>query len=86
MNKKCKVKTSSLTKLLQIGNKTEPEEDDSYDGYFDEKNNYCEDFEYHWYYRLTPWEWVVIPEIVERAKQLGVEVPEDPPFDISHTF
>ena len=85
MSKKYNVKTTSLSKLLQIG-KADSEEDDSYDGYFDEQKNYCEDYEYHWYYRLTPWEWVVIPEIVARAKELGVEVPVDPPFDISKTF
>ena len=86
MNKKYKVKTTSLSKLLQIG-KTEPEEDNSYDIYFDEQKNYCEKCEeYQWCYRLTPWEWIVIPEIVALANIMDVEVPEDPPLDISSTF
>ncbi len=84
MKKQVKVRTTSLTKLLMICQ--DQDETPASDGFFDENKNYHPDREFPEYYVLTPWEWVVIPEIVAFAKESGVEVPEDPPFDISRTF
>lgn len=79
-----KVRANSLTKLLQIGQEPTPIQS-SFSGCFDDQLNfYPDNFEYNC--RLFPWEWILFPEIVDFAKQLGVEVPEDPPFDISRTF
>ena len=86
MNKKYKVRTSSLSKLLQIGKKPDLDENCDINGYFDDQKNYHPDPRYPDYYSLEPWEWTVIPEIVALAKKQGIEIPEDPPFDISKTF
>jgi len=79
------VHVSSLTQLLQIGKRPDPEEE-YYDGFFDEQKNYHPNYHFPESCVLTPWEWVVIPGIVNLAKKLGVEVPEDPPVDLSKTF
>lgn len=83
MNKKIRV--SSLSRLFGI----EQESWDDYpypnDGYFDAQLNYHFGDEY-FPSILFPWEWVLFPEVVEHAKQLGVEVPTDPPQDFSRTF
>ncbi len=84
MKRQVKVRTTSLTKLLMIGQ--DPDEKFVNEGFFDECKNYHPDREFPEYHVLTPWEWVVIPEIVVFAKESGVEVPEDPPFNISRTF
>ena len=83
-----KVKISNLNYVLQIGHNSKPDpyEPDFYGGFFDNQKNYHPAYECPWYDDLTPWEWVVIPEIVEQARKSGIEVPEDPPFDISKTF
>ena len=74
MNKKIRV--SSLSRLFGI-------EQESWDDY--PYPNYHFDDEYYSSI-LFPWEWVLFPEVVERAKQLGVEVPTEPPLDFSRTF
>ena len=69
MNKKIRV--SSLSRLFGI----EQESWDDYpypnDGYFDAQLNYHFGDEY-FPSILFPWEWVLFPEVVERAKQLAV--------------
>ena len=79
-------KVTSLTYLLQIGNKPCVDENYVCEGFFDDQKNYHPNNSFIDSSFMTPWEWVVVPEIVAYAKQLGVEVPEDPPFDISRTF
>ena len=74
MNKKYNVKTSSLTKILQIGQKPDPGETVCSGSSDEQLNFYPNDIEYN--YRLFPWEWVLIPKIIECAKKLEVEVPE----------
>ena len=81
---KTKIKVTSLSKLLQIGKESEPETV-LCEGFFDDQLNYVSDYG-PYPSRLFPWEWVYIPEIVARAKQLGVKVPEAPPVDLSKTF
>ncbi len=85
MDKKKKYKISNLSHVLQIGKKTEEEDEYWSNGYFDEQMNY-----YYGYmddpYVLWPWELVLFPEIVEYAKKLGIEIPENPEIDLSKTF
>ena len=81
---KTKIRVTSLSKLLQIGKESEPEALPC-EGFFDDQLNYVSDYG-PFPDRLFPWEWVLFPEIVARAKQLGIEVPEDPPVDLSKTF
>lgn len=84
MNRKNTVRITSLTKFLQLGQ--EPNSDQSvYSGCFDDQLNFYPDSS-DFNCCLFPWEWVLFSEIVEFARKLGVEVPEDPPFDISRTF
>ncbi len=86
MKKKKKYKINSLSYVLQIGQQAEEEDDGYYwKQYFDEQGNYISDC---WgdIFMLWPWEWVMHPEIVELAKQLGIEVPDNPEIDLSKTF
>ena len=80
------IRVSSLSHVLHIGKKPGRDEDYESGGYFDDQKNYYPDPRYPDFFMLEPWEWTSIPEIVALAKQQGVEVPEDPPFDISKTF
>ena len=84
MNKQVKIRTTSLTELLMIGHG--PESKPISNGFFDDHKNFHPDRDFPEYHVLTPWEWVVIPEIVAFAKEFGVEVPVDPAFDVSRTF
>jgi len=86
MKKKYKVRTTNLSRLLQIGKNDDCDEDYDFGGYFDDQKNYHPKSYYPDSFSLSPWEWVVIPEIVALAKSQGIEVPEHPPFDISKTF
>jgi len=79
-----KVRTTSLTKLLQIGKEPDTSQSVCTGSFDDQMNFYPDSYEYNC--ELFPWEWVLFPEIIECAKQLGIEVPEDPQFDISRTF
>lgn len=79
-------KTSNLTHAMQIGHDTEPDDLFLYlNGYFDQDLYYIfecgpgNDF-------LAPWEWVLMPEIVRYAEMKGIEVPVDPPVDLSRMF
>lgn len=86
MNKKKKYKISSLSYVLQIGQQTEGGDDGYYwKQYFDKQGNYISDWCGN-FFMLWPWEWVMHPEIVKLAEQLGVEVPENPEIDLSKTF
>ena len=84
-NGKVTVNISSLTQLLQIGLEPDPYEEEACDGFFDDQKNFYADYG-PYAYNMFPWEWVLFPEIVALATKLGVEVPVDPPFDISKTF
>ncbi len=89
MDKDRNYKTSNLSYVLQIGQTQEMEDAAAAaafsEGRFDEQMNFVIGDGPHpsvfW-----PCEWTVIPEIVELAKQRGVEIPENPEFDLSRTF
>ena len=82
-----KYKISNLSYVLQIGQTQEAEDVAGAfsEGHFDEQKNFVID-DGPYPYVFWPCEWTVIPEIVELAKQRGVEIPENPEFDISRTF
>lgn len=86
MDKDRKYKISNLSYVLQIGQTPKEEEEEDYSScrFDDQKNFVIEDGPYPDV--LWPWEWVMHPEIVELAKQLGVEIPEEPELDMSKTF
>lgn len=57
-------------------------------GHFDERMNFRFD---NWklykkYGTLTPWDWVMWPEICRLCEAQGMTVPVDPPLDIATTF
>lgn len=83
-----KIRTNSLSYALQIGKEQNRFSGCVLPGKFDEEGNYVDNTGTSWPYKivLRPWEWVVIPEFVELAKMQGVEIPEDPPIDMSKTF
>lgn len=66
---------TNLTRYLELGKESEPEPHPSEYGYFDENHNFVfSDFPWVDYY--FPWEWIYMPEIVEYAKECGVEMPD----------
>ncbi len=87
MDKDRNYKISNLSYVLQIGQTQEMEAGPEAfsEGHFDEQKNFVIGDGPHpsvfW-----PCEWTVIPEIVELAKQRGVEIPENPELDMSRTF
>lgn len=83
MKQKKKYKISNLIYVLQIGREEVGEVPGVFSvGYFDEQKNFviCKP------YVFWPWEWVDVPEIVELAKQRGIEIPENPEVDLSKMF
>lgn len=86
--KQKKYRISNLAYALQIGKENERIRGCDLPGRFDKEGNYVDDTGSSWPYKivLRPWEWVVMPEFVELARMQGVEVPDDPPFDMSKTF
>ena len=88
MNRNKKGKTNILSYVLHIGTNQGKPAGCNLAGRFDEEGNYVDDTGSSWPYKilLRPWEWVVIPEFVELANQQGVEIPVDPPIDMSKTF
>ena len=76
---------TSLSKFLPNDGPTPEEEREIWrNGWFDEHGNYIAD---EWEQGITffPWEWAYIPELVEYAKELGLEIP-DGTVDMSKTF
>ena len=88
MSQSERIRKSNLAYVLQIGKEQSRIKACDLPGHFDEEKNYVDDTGSSWPYKilLRPWEWVVIPEFVELAKQQGVEIPEDPPIDLSKTY
>lgn len=76
---------NNLSKFLP-NDEPSPEEERAVwrSGWFDEHGNYIAD---EWEPGITfyPWEWVYIPEILEYARDLGIEIP-DGTIDFSKTF
>ncbi len=87
MEQKKKYKISNLSYVLQIGQAQEMEAGPEAfsEGHFGEQLNFVID-DGPYPYVFWPCEWTVIPEIVELAKQRGVEIPENPELDLSRTF
>ena len=87
MDREKKYKLSNLSRALLLGKKplSRYRYEFSSKGRFDEQKNYVCGY---WGHRSVkaPWEWVMDPDIVKYAKQLGVEIPEDPDIDMSRTF
>ena len=80
------VRTNRISELLQIGEKDNSDGDYDYtQGFFDAE------LAYNWndgFFndKLYIWEWIYWPEIVDYAKSLGIQIPEDPQIDLSKTF
>ena len=63
------------------------EDPDYYYGHFDQNGNYiryC--FSDPYSDILYPWEWTLDSDIVQYARDMGVEIPVDPQIDFSKTF
>ena len=80
-----KPRETKLDKALLLEHAQDPGWYGNLDGYFDEYNNYVVSIgplkEI-----IFPHEWTMIPEIVWFAQKNGIEVPKDPPADISRMF
>ena len=78
--------TTRLAELLAMcGDREEPDYDYTA-GYFDDQLNYHFGEYCPWNSVLYPWEWSYWPEIVQYAESLGIQIPSDPPIDLSRTF
>ncbi len=82
------VKTTRLSGLVAIIVDVTNDPYYSLRGQFDERMNFrFEDFKlYKKYGTLTPWDWVMWPEICRLCEAKGMTVPVDPPLDIASTF
>lgn len=66
---------TNLTRYLEIGKSAELEPHPSKYGYFDENRNFVFS-DFPWGGCFFPWEWIYMPDIVEYAKESGVELPD----------
>ena len=74
----------NLSGVLQIGKEAERMPSPAEYGHFD-RNLYFMSNDKVYGGFLFPWEWIYMPEIVEYAKECGIEIP-DGTIDISKTF
>ena len=78
--------TPRLLELLEMCREQVP--DDDYDcsiGWFDDDLTFHLDPDYPGE-RLFVWEWVHHSQIVRCAESKGIQIPKDPPIDLSKTF
>ena len=75
---------TNLTRVLEIGKDPEQEPHPSEYGHFD-KNRYFVSNDPPGQTIYFPWEWIYMPDIVEYARECGIELP-DGTIDFSKTF
>ena len=81
---KKKYRETNLSGVMQIGKEPEREPSPAERGHFD-KNLYFVIDDDVWGGFFFPWEWIYMPDIVEYAKECGIEIP-DGTVDLSKTF
>ena len=74
----------NLSGVMEIGKEPEREPSPGEYGHFDQNLYFVSD-DSAWGGFFFPWEWIYMPDIVEYAKECGIEIP-DGTVDLSKTF